>query len=102
MLSIPVRYILRKGSKETGPAHADFVMIKSLSIFFFFIFFTPRALFGATVNNTISIECQFRTYRSLNGLSFLVRKVLGLRKLCGQLPYFLHVKINPAVATNTF
>ena len=100
MLSIPIRYISRKGSKETGPAHADFVMIRSLSIFFK-IFFAPRALFGATVNNTISIECQFRTYRSLNGLSFLVRKVLGLRKLCGQLPYFLHVKINPAVATNT-
>ena len=100
MLSIPVRYILRKGSKETGPAHADFVMIKSLSIFLK-ISFTPRALFGATVNNTISIKCQFRTYRGLNGLSFLVRKVLGLRKLCGQLPYFLHVKINPAVATNT-
>jgi len=87
VLSIHVRYILRKGSKETGPTRADFVMI--------------RALFGATVDNTISIECQFRTCRSLSGLSFLIRKVLGLQKLCGQLPYFLHVNINPAVATNT-
>ena len=87
MLSIPVRYILRKGSKETGPAHADFVMIRSLSIFL--NLFLPRG------------PCLVRlliTLFPLSASSELTEVSMVSVSSYGQLPYFLHVKINPAVA----
>ena len=93
---------LGKGSKETGPAHADFVMIRSLSIFFSFLPRGPCLVPLLITLFPLSASSELTEVLMVSVSSFLVRKVLGLRKLCGQLPYFLHVKINPAVATNTF